>query len=72
MEIPGEVKCVRCQGDVEHLGQVPLVTGSHSGAAKFWLGQWAEVDEKPWFIDVHRCRSCRHVELFDLNDYGNS
>jgi len=62
-----DTKCVLCQGDVQLIGKFPLVTGSHSGAAKFWLGQWAELDERPWIVQVYRCASCHHVELFDLD-----
>lgn len=61
------VKCVRCQGDAPLLGKLPIVTGSHSGAAKFWMGQWAEMDEHPWVVQVYRCSTCSHVELFDLD-----
>lgn len=54
---------------MEPVGRLPLVTGAHSGTAKFWLGQLAELDERSWNVDVYRCATCGHVEMFDLNDY---
>ena len=39
------VKCLRCQSAVEHLGTFPLMTGKSSAAAKFFLGQLAEMEE---------------------------
>ena len=62
-----QVLCLRCQSPTECLGQLPLVTGRHSGAAKLIFGQWAELDEGSWPIDVYRCRHCGHLELFDLS-----
>jgi hypothetical protein len=66
MSDPNEVKCLRCQGAVEHLGTFPLMTGKSSRAAKLFLGQLAEMDESHWDVDAFRCATCGHVEMFDL------
>jgi hypothetical protein len=61
------VACLRCQGQTECLGQLPLMTGGSSGVAKLFLGQWAELNEGHWEVDVYRCTRCGHVEMFDLS-----
>ncbi len=61
---PG-TKCLRCQGDMQEIGEVSLVTGKHSAAAKLLFGQLAEMDERPWALSAHRCSSCHLVELYD-------
>ena len=43
------------------------MTGAHSGMAKLVFGQWAELDERSWPVDVYRCARCGHLELFDLS-----
>lgn len=60
------VKCLRCQSETECLGQLPLMTGGSSGVAKLFFGQWAEMSEGRWEVDVYRCSRCGHLELFDL------
>ena len=50
---------------METVGQLSLVTGGHSAAAKLVFGQWAEMNERPWPVEVHRCTNCRCVEMFD-------
>ena len=66
MSDPTAVQCVRCQSATEHLGQLPLMTGKASNAAKFFFGQLAEMGEGHWDVDVFRCTKCGHVEMFDL------
>ena len=66
MSDPTAVKCLRCQSETEHLGQLPLMTGKASNAAKFFFGQVAEMGEGHWDVDVFRCAKCGHVEMFDL------
>ncbi len=66
MSDPTAVKCLRCQSETEHLGQLPLMTGKSSNAAKFFFGQLAEMGEGHWDVDVFRCAKCGHVEMFDL------
>jgi hypothetical protein len=69
VELPGEVRCLRCQGEVANFGTMPLIMGEHSAARTILLGQLGELAERTWSVSVLRCRDCRHVELFDLNDY---
>ncbi|MDE3065095.1 MAG: hypothetical protein KGJ36_05445 [Acidobacteriota bacterium] len=59
------VTCTRCQSPTESLGTVSIVTGGSSSAAKFFLGQLAEMGERNWALAAFRCTSCRHVEFFD-------
>ena len=47
------------------LGQESLVTGGSGAAAKFFLGQLAEMQERNWIVNAYRCPNCHHVELFD-------
>ncbi len=64
----GSVACLRCQSETEYIGDLALVTGGGSGLAKVFLGQWAEVGERHWSVDVYRCTHCGHVEIFDLSE----
>ena len=57
--------CMRCQGQMEPIGEVSLMTGKHSGAAKLIFGQLAELDERPWALSASRCDTCHMVELHD-------
>jgi hypothetical protein len=59
------LKCVRCQGELQPLGQESLVTGGSGATAKFFLGQLAEMQEKNWVVSAYRCANCHHIELFD-------
>jgi hypothetical protein len=47
------------------LGQESLVTGGTGAAAKFFLGQLAEMQEQKWVVNAFHCPNCHHVELFD-------
>jgi len=57
--------CLRCQAAMADLGEMSFVTGGSSGAAKVFLGQWAEMNEKNWTVRVIRCTKCGHVEFYD-------
>ncbi len=59
------MKCLRCQGELRPLGQESLVTGGSGAAAKFFLGQLAEMQEKNWVVSAYSCANCHHVVLFD-------
>jgi hypothetical protein len=59
------MKCLRCQGELQPLGRESLVTGGSGPAAKFFLGQMAEMQEKNWVVNAFSCANCHHVELFD-------
>jgi len=67
MDDPRAVMCLRCQSPTEAMGQLPLMTGGSSGMAKLFFGQWAELSEGHWPVDVYRCSHCGHIELFDLS-----
>jgi hypothetical protein len=41
------------------------VTGGSGPAAKFFLGQLADMQEKNWVVSAYRCANCHHIELFD-------
>ena len=69
---PAAVTCLRCQATTECLGQLPLMTGGSGPLAKLFLGQWAEMNEGHWLVDVYRCSRCGHVELFDLSAVSRS
>jgi len=68
VSIPDDMKCLRCQGEMELSRHVSLVTGSHSAGAKLLFGQLAELDERPWPLDAYRCANCGHIELFDRSE----
>jgi hypothetical protein len=59
-----QLKCIRCQSELQPLGQESLVTGGSSPAAKFFLGQLAEMQEKNFVVNAYLCPNCHHVELF--------
>jgi hypothetical protein len=60
-----ELKCLRCQSPMAPLGQESIVTGGTGAAAKFFLGQLAEMQEQKWVVNAYHCANCHHVELFD-------
>lgn len=62
------VKCLRCQGETEHVGKLELVTGASSATSKLFFGQLAEMGEKHWDVQVFRCTHCGHAEIFDLTN----
>ena len=61
-----DLKCLRCQNEMRAVGQLSLVTGGHSAAAKLFFGQLAEMDEKNWPVNAYRCSNCGLVELYDV------
>ena len=60
-----ELKYLRCQSPMTPLGQESIVTGGSGAAAKFFLGQLAEMQEGKWVVNAYHCANCHHVELFD-------
>ena len=46
---------------------VPFVTALEWEKILPTLGEWADVGEKIWRLDVYRCSSCKRVEFFDLD-----
>jgi len=61
------VKCRACLVEMTSLGQAPVRVGGTSGGWHILMGEWADVGEKTWPLDVYRCSSCKRVEFFDLD-----
>jgi hypothetical protein len=59
------MRCAACKTEMEPLGQVPVRVGGTGGGWHLLFGNWADVTESVWPLDVYRCASCRHVEFFD-------
>lgn len=49
------------------LGQLPIRAGGTSGAWHLLLGEWADMTERVFPLDVFRCQHCKRVEFFDLD-----
>ena len=60
-------KCTVCQSETEFLGQIPIRTKGHGGVSKLFFGEWAELGEEMWPLDIYRCKKCGHLELYDLD-----
>jgi hypothetical protein len=52
---------------MQSLGQVPVRVGGKKGAWHLLLGEWADMSEGLFPLDVYRCSNCKRVELFDLD-----
>jgi len=61
------VQCSACKTPMESLGQVPVRVGGTSGPWHLLMGEWADMTERVFPLDVYRCQQCRRVELFDLD-----
>lgn len=59
--------CNACQGELEFLGQVPVRTKGHEGLSKLIFGNWTEISEEIWPIDIFRCKKCARLEMYDLD-----
>lgn len=55
--------CLRCGSRITLVGEQALRAGGKTGAAAFFLGQWAELDEEHLRVVIFVCPSCRHIEL---------
>jgi hypothetical protein len=53
---------------MKSLGQVPIRVGGTSGGWHLLFGNWADVDEALFPLDVYRCPQCKRVEFFDLDE----
>jgi hypothetical protein len=58
-------KCSSCGGGLSNLGTVPFRVGGPGAAGLFFMGQWAEMSERKYPIDIYRCDACGHLEMFD-------
>lgn len=61
------MQCAACKSELESLGQVPIRVGGTSGGWHLLLGEWADVSEGVFPLDVYRCPRCKRVEFFDLD-----
>ncbi len=61
------MNCSHCRTPMEPLGQIPIRTGGTTGGWHLLLGEWADIGEGVFPLDVYRCTSCRRVEFFDLD-----
>jgi hypothetical protein len=61
------MNCSHCRTPMDALGQIPIRTGGTSGAWHLLLGEWADMTEGVFPLDVYRCSNCRRVEFFDLD-----
>jgi hypothetical protein len=55
--------CVRCEIPLSYVGVFDFRTGGETGAALFFLGQWAELGEDKITLQLYNCPRCRMVEL---------
>ncbi len=53
--------CARCRSALHHIGLLPFRVGGTSGAAKLFFGEWAELGETKFTLDVLACPACRQV-----------
>ena len=60
-------ECSGCKGTMQSLGQIPIRVGGTSGGWHLLLGEWADVTEGVFPLDVYRCGRCKRVEFFDLD-----
>jgi predicted nucleic-acid-binding Zn-ribbon protein len=65
MTAESQFPCLRCGEQMVNHGLVAIVTGGSSSASKFFLGQWAEMNERNWDVIVIACPRCGKVELYD-------
>ena len=61
------MKCSVCKASMQSLGQVPVRVGGTSGGWHLLLGEWADMTERVFPLDVYRCQGCKRVEFFDLD-----
>lgn len=61
------MECSNCHSEMQSLGQIPIRVGGTSGGWHLLLGEWADVGEGVFPLDVYRCSSCKRVEFFDLD-----
>jgi len=52
---------------MQSLGQVPVRVGGTAGGWHLLLGEWADMTERVFPLDVYRCQRCKRVEFFDLD-----
>jgi hypothetical protein len=50
------------------LGQLPIRAGGTTGGWHLLLGEWADIREGVFPLDVYRCPQCRRVEFYDMDE----
>ena len=60
------MECSACHIPMQPLGQIPIRTGGTAGGWHLRVGEWADIGNGVFPLDVLRCRRCKRVELFDL------
>ena len=61
------MECSSCKTPMQSLGQVPIRVGGTSGGWHLLLGEWADMTEGVFPLDVYRCPTCKRVHFFDLD-----
>jgi hypothetical protein len=61
-EVP-DGECLRCGSPIESLGIHDFRTGGTTGGWKLLVGEFAELGEDMFPLEVRACRTCGHVEL---------
>ncbi len=62
------MQCSVCQTEMQSLGQIPIRTGGSTGGWHLLLGEFADISEGVFPLDVYRCSRCKRVEFFDLDE----
>jgi hypothetical protein len=62
------MRCSACKTTMQSLGQIPIRVGGTSGGWHLLIGEWADAGESVFPLDVYRCRDCKRVEFFDLDE----
>ena len=62
------MQCSACHAPMDSLGLIPIRVGGTSGGWHLLLGEWADMTEGVFPLDVYRCPRCKRVELFDLDE----
>ena len=62
------MQCSACNSSMQSLGQIPIRVGGTSGGWHLLLGEWADMGEGIFPLDVYRCPRCKRVEFFDLDE----
>jgi hypothetical protein len=53
---------------MQPLGQIPIRTGGMAGGWHLLIGEWADMGEGVFPLDVYRCPRCKRVEFFDIDE----
>ena len=59
----GADKCLRCGATGQSLGVEEFRVGGTSGGWKLFFGEWAELGEEMFKLEVRACPRCAHVEF---------